>query len=161
MVSKLCLTLCDPKDCSPPASFIHGILQARILGWVVISLSRRSSREGTEPRSLKSPALQADSLPLSCLGSLTQVCTPHARKPTCLYYTEVCIMVTFDDGQMVMNIRNQMTLLTIPCQVPLSMGFSRQEYWGGWPCPHPGDRPDPGIKNATPVACALAGGFFR
>ena len=34
----------------------------------------------------------------------------------------------------------------IVCQVPLSMGFSRQEYWSGLPCPPPGDLPNPGIK---------------
>ena len=36
------------------------------------------------------------------------------------------------------------TLWTLACQVPLSMGFSRQEYWSGLPCPSPGDLPDPG-----------------
>ena len=40
----VCLTLCDPVDCSPPGSSIHGILQARILEWVAISFSRGSSR---------------------------------------------------------------------------------------------------------------------
>ena len=43
------------------------------------------------------------------------------------------------------------------CQVPLSMGFSRQEYWGGLSFPPPGDLPDPGIKPASP---ASAGGCF-
>ena len=43
-VAKLRLTLCDPMDCSPPGSSVHGISQARILGWVVISFSRGSSR---------------------------------------------------------------------------------------------------------------------
>ena len=38
-----CSTLCDPMDCSPPESSVHGILQARILEWVVISSSRGSS----------------------------------------------------------------------------------------------------------------------
>ena len=37
LVAQLCLTLCDPMDCSPPGSFVHGILQARILEWVAIS----------------------------------------------------------------------------------------------------------------------------
>ena len=37
-------------------------------------------------------------------------------------------------------------------QAPLSMGFSRQEYWSGLPCPPPGDLPDPGIE---PRSCAL------
>ena len=46
---------------------------------------------------------------------------------------------------------------TIVCQAPLSMGFSRQEYWSGFPFPSPGDLSDPGIKPTSP---ALAGGFF-
>ena len=41
-----------------------------------------------------------------------------------------------------------------------SMGFSRQEYWGGLPCPPPGNLPDPGIKPASLTSPALAGGFF-
>ena len=36
------------------------------------------------------------------------------------------------------------TLWTIACQAPLSMEFSRQEYWSGLPCPPPGDLPGPG-----------------
>ena len=43
-VSQLCLTLCDPLDCSPRGSSVHGIFQARILEWVAISFSRGSSQ---------------------------------------------------------------------------------------------------------------------
>ena len=43
LVAKSCPTLCDPMDCSPPGSSVHGILQARILEWVAISFSRGSS----------------------------------------------------------------------------------------------------------------------
>ena len=64
-----CLTLCDPMDCSPPGSSVHGILQARILEWVAIPFSRESSPLGIEPMSPVSPALQADSLLLSHQGS--------------------------------------------------------------------------------------------
>ena len=46
------------------------------------------------------------------------------------------------------------------CQAPLSMGFSRQEYWSGLPRPPPGDLPDPGIKPVSLMSPALAGGFF-
>ena len=46
---------------------------------------------------------------------------------------------------------------TVACQVPLSMGFLRQEYWSGLTFPPPGDLPDPGIKHTWP---ALAGRFF-
>ena len=42
LVAKSCLTLCSLMNCSPPGSFVHGISQARILGWVVISFSRGS-----------------------------------------------------------------------------------------------------------------------
>ena len=43
-VTQSCLTLCNPVDCSPPGSSIHGILQARVLEWVAISFSRGSSQ---------------------------------------------------------------------------------------------------------------------
>ena len=59
LVAESCPTLCDPMDCSPPASSVHGILQARILEWVAMPSSRGSSRPRDEPAS---PALQADSL---------------------------------------------------------------------------------------------------
>ena len=51
------------------------------------------------------------------------------------------------------------TLWTVR-QAPLSMGFSRQQYWNGLPCPPPGDLPDPGIKPASLTFPALAGRFF-
>ena len=51
------------------------------------------------------------------------------------------------------------TLWTIARQAPLSMGFSRQEYWSGLPCP-PGDLLNPGIEPASLTTPALAGGFF-
>ena len=73
-IAKLCLTLCNPMDCSPPGSFVHGTFQARILEWVAIS----SSKEPSQPRDWtwvfcifciagikpEFPAWQADSLPL-------------------------------------------------------------------------------------------------
>ena len=46
---------------------------------------------------------------------------------------------------------------TVACQAPLSMEFSRQEYWSGLPFPNPGNLPDPGIESAPPT---LAGGLF-
>ena len=58
-VAQSCTTLCDPMDCSPPGSSVHGIFQARVLERVAISFSRRSSDSRTEPGS---PALQADAL---------------------------------------------------------------------------------------------------
>ena len=43
-ITQLCLTLCDPMDCNPPSSSVHGILQARLLKWVAIPFSRGSSQ---------------------------------------------------------------------------------------------------------------------
>ena len=60
-----CLTLCDPMDCSPSGSSVHGVFQARILEQVAISFSRGLPSPGIEPTSAVSPALQVDSLLLN------------------------------------------------------------------------------------------------
>ena len=44
------------------------------------------------------------------------------------------------------HVRLCVTLWTVACQIPLSMGFSRQEYWSGLTCPPPRDLPEPGIE---------------
>ena len=49
---------------------------------------------------------------------------------------------------------------TVAHKAPLSMKFSRQEYWSGWPCPPPGDLPHPGIEPTLLVSPALTGRFF-
>ena len=56
-------------DCSPPGSYVHGILQARILERVAISFSRDLPDPGIEYTIFCGSALQADSLPLNHLGS--------------------------------------------------------------------------------------------
>ena len=55
---------------------------------------------------------------------------------------------------------DSVTPWTVALQAPLSMGFSRQEYWSGLPSPLPGDLPDPGIEHMSPVAPALQVDFF-
>ena len=52
------------------------------------------------------------------------------------------------------------TLWTVAPQAPLSMGFSRQEYWSGLPDPPPGDLPDSGIQAVSLTSPALAGMFL-
>ena len=59
LVVQSCLTLCDPVDCSPPGSSVHGILWARIVEWVAIPSPRDLPDPGIKPGS---PALEADSL---------------------------------------------------------------------------------------------------
>ena len=97
-----CLTLSDPIDCSLPGSSIHGIFQARVLGWVTIAFSG-------------------------------------------IYYE--CIFS---------HVQLFATPWTVARQAPLSMGFSRQEYWSGLPFPSPGDLPDPGIEPRSPALRADA-----
>ena len=52
------------------------------------------------------------------------------------------------------------TLWTEACQAPLSMGFSKQEYWSGLPCPPPGDLPDLGMEPTSLMSSTMAGEFF-
>ena len=66
LVTKSCPTLLRPHGLYPPGSFVHWISQARIPEWVAISFSTALPNLGTEPIS---PALQADSLPLSHQGN--------------------------------------------------------------------------------------------
>ena len=55
------------------------------------------------------------------------------------------------------HVRLCVTLRTVARQASLALGFSRQEYWSGLPCPPPGDLPDSGIKPISPMPPALAG----
>ena len=54
------------------------------------------------------------------------------------------------------HVRLFATLWTVAHQAPLSMGFTRQEYWSGVPFPSPGDLPDPGIEPWSPALQADA-----
>ena len=80
---------------------------------------------------LRSPSLQADSLPAEPQG-----------KP--LIYTNVCVCPTL--------------CKSMDCSPSdsMSMGFPRQEYWSGLPFPSPGDPPNPGIKPRSPALQALS-----
>ena len=55
------------------------------------------------------------------------------------------------------HVRLSVTPWTAACQAPLSMGFSRQEYWSGLPFPPPRNRPNPGTEPGSPVSPALQG----
>ena len=54
-------------------------------------------------------------------------------------------------AQSVSRVQLFVTPLSVALQDPLSMGFSRQEYWSGLPFPSPGDLPDPGIECKSPA----------
>ena len=71
----------------------------------------------------------------------------------CFYSLNACVLSRLSCVQLFS------TPWTVACQVPLSTEFSRQ-YYSGLPCPSPGDVPNPGIKPASLMIPALAGGFF-
>ena len=66
-------------------------------------------------------------------------------EPSLLTRSSVCVY------QSLSHVRLFATPWTAAHQAPLSMGFSRQQYWNGWPCPPPGDLPDPGIEPTSPT----------
>ena len=66
----------------------------------------------------------------------------------------VCVCCCFSCVQLFV------TLGSVAQQAPLSMGFSKQVYWIGLPCPPPGDLPNTGIKPASLMPPASAGRFF-
>ena len=66
-VTQSCLTFCNPMDCSPPGSSVHGIPQTRILDWVAVPSFRDLPDPEIEPAS---PDWQVDSLPLAPPGRL-------------------------------------------------------------------------------------------
>ena len=74
------------------------------------------------------------------------------------YYISVCVCVCV--CVCTKSLQLYTTLWTIVRQAPLSMEFSRQEYWSGLPCPPPGGLPNPGMEPTSLMSPALAGGFF-
>ena len=70
------------------------------------------------------------------------------------FRTDLCVCV------LSLLVSNSATLWTVACQAPQSMGFFRQEYWRGLPCPPSGPLPTPGIKPESPVSPALQADSF-
>ena len=75
-------------------------------------------------------------------------------------YGFVYLMCARACAQSLSHVRLFVTPWTVAGQAPLSMGFSRREYWNGLPFSSPRDLPDPGIKPASVLSPALAGRFF-
>ena len=148
--------LCNPLDCSPPDSSVHGISQARILEWVAISFSRGSSwpRDWTHV-SWKPSALKGDSLPLSHQGSIYIYIYTHTHTHTYIYtHTERDIYMRvhiYSEVKSLIHVRPFATPWIVAHQAPRSMGYSRHEYWSGLLFPSPGDLPDPGIEPRSPA----------
>ena len=109
------------------------------------------SRVGTQGTVLAEPSLPAilantADMQQSCPGPCTSVHLPAE------YH---CGALSVPSQATLSRIQLFVTLGTVACQSPLSMGFSRQEYWSGLPHSASGDLPDPGIKPLYPMAPAL------
>ena len=143
---KSCPTLCNPMDCSPPGSSVYEIVQARILEWVVMPFFRGSF----QPRDWTCISLWL----LHCRQIFYQGSHQESfplGKPQINY---VWVLGGFS------RVWLFATPWTVAHQAPLSMGFSRQEYWTGLPFPPPGDLPNPEIESVSLKSPALAGRFF-
>ena len=142
-----CPTLCDPRDGSPPGSAIPGILQARTLEWVAISFSNLEVIGEEKPAKAKSLCVEkSGSEETRRAGILKAKWKKYPKKETPTYYVVLshfsCVWLFA-------------TLWTVAHQASLSMGFSRQEYWNGFPFPSPGDLPNSGIKPKSSSSPAL------
>ena len=101
----------------------------------------RLSLSDPGPKSQRSPPWKRDAGPRE--GRMPRVC--------------VCVCVCVHARSLA---RPLGTSWTVSHQAPLSMGFSRQEYWSGVPFPSPGDLPDPGIELTSLASPAVAGRVF-
>ena len=145
-----CPTLCDPTAGSPPGSPVPGILQARTLEWVAISFSNAwkwkvKVKSHSRVRLLATPwtaAYQAPpSMGFSTQGYWSGVPLPWGRGKGWALGGQLKRVLAISDCSslcfktVVYLSLSRIQLLEIPwtvaCQAPLSMGFSRQEYWSG------------------------------
>ena len=74
--------------------------------------------------------------------------------------SEISFLTSCVCAQLLSHVRFSVTPRTGTHQAPLSLGFSRQEYWRGFPFLTPEDLPNPGIEPVSLVSLVLAGGFF-
>ena len=118
---------CDPTDCTPPDSFVHGILQARILEWVAISFSRGSS----QPR---------DQALVSCIAG--EFFTPEPPgKPTEGLLSLFFFLVLFMSGEITANVSDPVERETLKIQETIAetmllsgwAGMGSRTLVEGWP----------------------------
>ena len=140
-VTRLCPTLCN-KDCSPPGSSVHGTSQARILECVAIFFSSWSSL----PRYQTQVSCTASRL--FTIWATREVLTSGWRK---LVKSTGEHLSQFSSVQLFSHVWLFVTPWTVAHQAPLSVGFSRQEYWSVLPFSSTGDLLDPGIEPRLPT----------
>ena len=97
-VAQLCLTLCNPMDCSLPGFSIQGIFQARVLEWVAISLSRGSS----QPRDWTRVSHTVDryftiwvTREVSCIYTTKDTCIHTTKSLCCIHETITTLLIDY------------------------------------------------------------------
>ena len=114
-------------DCRLPGSSVHRFSQASILEWIAIFILQGNLPDpGIEPAS-----------PTLARGFFTT--DPPGKPFSSMKVKSLSRVLLF------------VTPWTVAPQAPLSMGFSRQEYWRGWGFPSPGNRPNPRIEPRSPA----------
>ena len=116
------------------------------LNAAIIQIQKSGAGEKTCPRSQGSL--------VTAYGLKPRVLNSRVFISCTLYYPYACMLSCFNCVWLCVTLRS------IAWQPPLSMGFSRQEYWSELPCPPPGDLPDPGIEPGSLTSPGLAGRFF-
>ena len=134
LVAHSCLTLFNPVDCSPSGSSLHGIFQQEYWNRLPFLSPGDIPDPGIEPTS---PALAGGLFTTESPGKSFRLC--------------VCVCVCVCVLSHLSPVWLFATLWTAAHEASLSMGFSRQEYWSGLPCPPPGDFSHPGIEPAPNV----------
>ena len=119
----------NPRDGGAWWAAVYGVTQSRT------RLKRLSSSSSSNPRRHL---------------SRSKPCTKGSQVPVCLM---CCVLRHFS------RVLLFVTLWTLAHQGPLSMGFSRQEYWSGLACPPSGHLPNPGIKPSSHVSCSARWSF--
>ena len=145
--------LCTSDDQNTGASGLASVPPVNIQGWSPLRLTGWSP---CCPRDFQqsSPVPQFEginSLAFCLLDStvLTTICD-HWEDHS-LDYTDLCLSLCGGGNLVAKSYPTLVVLWTVACQAPLSMEFSRQEYWSRLPYPSPGDLPDPGIKARPPA----------
>ena len=93
---------------------------------------------------------------LPTLGQTLLTCDTHHHESSSQSHkdsTSIPLHVSRVHAQPLSHVQIFASPGTVAHQAPLSKEFSRQEYWGGLPCPLPGDLPNPGIKLHLPISC--------
>ena len=138
------------------STHIHGRSQLRAeMNQMIQPRKHRSSLDGKSSETSSSSG--AHEAQVICYSSLKYSPSQQngVQKTEAHTYGCPCVLSHFSCVQL------HATLQTGAHQTPLSMGFSRREYWNLLPCPPPGDLPDPGVKPASLRSPVLAGGLYH